>query len=420
MPEQYSSSAKRDAISLLIPESPSSIVQVKTEPAIEIESPIKPVIEEEPTVEEVEIPDTVFTMNHHTDYKRMNPITGKKEKYYYLSDHVLKQIFGFIEENNEVVDQSIGLSINQTYHIHLGLFHLRMDAKNPFLLFLLEIQNEIFDFPSFEYKPVFETEVSGKAKESVQDDTLQIDFINECLKKIRERYPSIVETINEENRDQFYKGFVSKDKDIYVFFDIHSLITEDTSTEEDVSTVEDTSTEFKENVQSEINTTSNKAWSSLEEIILYQTLLGKPVQPNLATLFKETPELYTIRNRYGNPIPTPHIMYLCEKQDTTIRNYIGNSPTPELLPLLCTIHTPIFGRLYCFTPKPILGYAAGLQRYIGFVEDAIYILREISLDSKEVEEECKEIEDATCIYFRENEQPIWGFRTSADFTLLIP
>jgi hypothetical protein len=343
---------------------------------------------------------TLFMMNHNTNYYNENPETNEKEAYYYLSDESLNQTFAFINDHNESAKENIGIMSQPiTYQIHLALFQMKTnEIPIPFLLYLLEKQDEQYLFPTFEYTPAIETDGAGLATDNTDESSIQIQFINACLTHIANLFSKMVTSINESNKKDFYKGFVqTDDRNIYVFFDITTLLEES----------------LPENIR----------WSSLEEILFYKITNGISISTDLAQLFLKNPELYTIRNQYGNPIPIPHIMYLCrQREDGVFETVLQESEYEEdqsLKPVESMVDHPILGELFCFTYKPIGGYDPRLLRYIGYTENALYLLIEIpsNIDAADFKE-IRGLERAVCIYYQEENNQYWGFRNTTDFVQL--
>jgi hypothetical protein len=338
---------------------------------------------------------TLYMLNHNTNYSYENPDTHEIEKYYYLSDDVLSQTFEFINDHNDNAKENIGIvSESISYQIHLALFQMKIgDLPVPFLLYLLEKQEEQYQFPTFEYKPAIETNSAGLAAEETDESSLQIQFINECLTHVANLFSKIVTSIHESNKNDFYKGFIQTDRQkIYVFFDVTTLLNDSLKTE---------------------------IWSSLEEIILYKNVNGTPVDSNLAELFSKNSEIHTIRNQYGNPIPVPHILYLCkQRKDEIFENVFRESEESDLSlkPIDAMIEHPFLGELFSFTYKPIGGYNPELIRFLGYTENALYLLIDIpsNVDAKDFKE-IRGLEKAECIYYREGNQVFWGFRNTTNF-----
>lgn len=429
------SMSRKAAIASLITEKTTEQKVEELVPTGEEEGvPAPPMVEEEKESEESEESEepemtikTVYMMEHSTNYEFLDPNTEKRERYYYLDSQQLPQLFDFVKENNAVSESTENLSIadpHLSYQIHLGLFRVNHNGMPfPYLTFLLQLEEEELHFPHFEYTPTIPNMVNGISSSPEEDESsespLQTEFMNQCISKISDLYPDSV-----EKRPQ-YLGFVSsKAADtthLYVFFDMGPLFLEESTEDQEEGDEPDQEEKGDGDEPGKDGESNPLKWACLEEIILYKSLNGTPVKEHLATLFTSHPELYTIRNKYGNPVPTPHRLFLCETSTIgEIANVLFDKENPEvgekssLRPISTKREHPIFGPIYQFTHKPVAGYTPELMRYIGFVEDAVYLFKEVS----STEPISTPLEDAPCIYFKEGEHIFWAFRSSASFTLL--
>jgi hypothetical protein len=286
---------------------------------------------------------------------------------------------------------------------------------------LTKQKDNSLDFPAFEYTPAISNTVNGVALENEETDT-QIEFMNQCLTHIFTLYPSFAEKINEKNRDELYKGFVSSGTDIYVFFDLESVFQRKDEEPEEIEEPEETkekggNSEKEEADEEEVDI----RWGCLEEIILHKGINGISIHPDLATLFLKNPELYTIRNRFGLSVPIPHILYLCRKREdgsfeNLFQEHTKDTDVISLDIIHNTINHPLFRRIYCFTPVPIAGYDPTLLRFVGFVEDSLYLLEPLPF---ETDKPIKGLGQAPCMYYKENNHSYWGFRNSVYFTQIL-
>jgi hypothetical protein len=354
---------------------------------------------------------TVFMVNHETNYHAINPKTGETDDYYYLSDTILEQQFSSIHV--EVSEKEIGLST--TYQIHLALFQLiTEETPTPFLLFSLQPSKEpdgSLTFPSKEYTPTL------SASSSPDKDPLDTEFMNLCLSSIADLYPHFPEVQTKD----LYKGFVQENKDIYVFFDISPVFQkpdeEEEEEEEEEEPLQEGGAEGSEGAETKETGEKEETpiWATLEEIILYKSFQRTTIQSHLADFFLQRPYTYTIQNKYGLAVPTPHRLFCCKSKENVLSTVKIEDFSEDSLNMVDTIEHPQFGQIYLFTNQPIGGSNPQHLRFVGFVEDALYLMKPIDEISTPLP---KQVETAGTIYYQENGKSYWAFRSDESFVPL--
>lgn len=213
-------------------------------------------------------------IREETPYIFKDEVSKKEFEYHYIGERLSKQ-FGFCM-NHE----------NDKYNIHFCIFTMNQkcsyqETPLPFLEFLFENKDDIFQFPTMEFQ----------CMENVDDD---VYFKNECIKFLMEE--SITNNVFDESMmEKIYKGFVEYDENnIFVVFDFTEHAMKQSESLHTWATVD-------EIVKKRINTYISETHSN---------------EPNISNIVCDFFEKYRymkeIKVNVGSVFVTPTVMYLCK------------------------------------------------------------------------------------------------------------
>ena len=335
--------------------------------------------------------------------------------------------FNYLDPENIDLEYEYGLCedfsmSNAIVNVHIILYSINMDGDVPFLKFLLELYGEQFDFPHFDFTCPSNVNnpssfvgwiwdsLSGKKREEIPEEKEEdegesaghVYFVNECLKRIM----TMVDMSDHSNPNllkTMYKGFMkdkTKPNSVYAFFDIDELDLEETE--------------------------HKRVWVILDEIINKKKVLGFAVEPSIIPLFSDSYGLSILLDKDGFKSELPYVLYLCKKEGDAYVNVYNEKP--EETPYEERMTHPIFGKFYFFSTKPLnledSRSIFQLQRYAGFTQNPLYLLKDTSdplFQDPELDDEFKG-ESNKSIYFREKNGDemiyLWCIKSKDDFTLL--
>lgn len=294
--------------------------------------------------------------------------------YYYL-DHdngSLHYDFGLLEEADDVT---------KDYVIHLCCFKINELGPYPFIMYLLQLDGEVFKFPQFQFRSSSTIEID---EEETEMTPRHMEFQNECMKRVLE---FIKLDRNQGDIDKIYKGFMEEKygniNHLYAFFDI---------------------SEFE--LVSKISPL-RREWATIDELAFRNNLLGYKIDDHITSMFSKNESIQYISKNRSENMKTPIIMYLCKANengtyenlyydddevhfDRSIKDYSKNpesslqenSPKEEYFTLLHDrIAHPILGNFYILSIKPldlITKSIFKIKRFVGFILQPIHILKNLS------------------------------------------
>ena len=320
-----------------------------------------------------------------------SPYICNNAPYFFLNDQLLSQQFGeFMEMDTE-------------YNIQILIYQINTDCELPFIQYLFDITNEKVSLPSIQFQcPVGIDQVQGQDQGLNKDPTQGLGqaqehtfFMNQCSQELLKVLP-IYDIFNSELLEKIYKGFIEKEKTLYVIFD---------------------STKIENKI--EINEKYN--WLIVDEIINKKKINDKEINPDIVDMLNNTPYMTNILDISGNRIIQPNLLYLCNNNNTnTEYKNVVKSPNKESIELFDdTIEHPWFGVSYYFSSVPIEKTANLIKRYSAFTYNAKYILKDIDQISQEekdtVDTDLAE-NDISSIYFKENGIQLWCIYNNNQFT----
>jgi hypothetical protein len=334
--------------------------------------------EENPTTEDIEDPDDEDDEDVETS------------QYVYLPDK-LPNMFGFCMKNP---------SANK-YKIHLCIVKIDTECiynynEIPFLKFIVSNQNNKYIFPNFEYdcSQINDNNNSNQEKpeqeENQEQETNpeQVYFENECFKHILELLKDKTDIHNIDNFKDAYQGFVEySDTDIFAVFNITNM-----------------PIFFKpENI-----------YAVIDELVYKKQVLQTPVEDIIPLFLKKFDNIMTLKNIDQKIIDPPLQVYLCNKRAGTKEWY--NIPMDQLTIVDLEFEHPFFRKCYYFSSSPLNEQNKDLPRYIIFINNCLYIMKDISkVDEKQTAEYIDKVLSSSSFYFHENNIQIWGLKDVLQF-----
>jgi hypothetical protein len=357
----------------------------------------------QPSDKSADLPSIVEKVSTDSIHPRISPFS-------YLSDNLLQQWFYFCKKPDNNAEPP-------KYKIKICMYGLNRILRNknteiPFLQFLMKLNTDssAYTFPEFEYECV---STNDESDESDEDETINAHFLNECFTKILEilNADSIIHEKNIHIRD-LYKGLVEMDEYICVVFDCTHFI--------------------ETPIPNQTNT-----WAIIDELLYKRSIFETAVDNTITEFFEKNPYMSYIKNekspglegvedaakhsrRSTNKYDFPFQMYLCKwnesgeyenvvEMDTMVPGPVPDdskqTPSTSVYSSLPIQH-PIFGSAYYFSSTILSANHVPKNRYAVFVENPMYILKNISdLDENTILENMEKISVASSIYFHENNPP---------------
>ena len=306
------------------------------------------------------------------------------------------------------------------YKIHVCGYSISTECEIPFVKYLMELNGENFVFPHFDFtcpsnvgnQSGFFTDIwnkiTGKEQqpqvqepEEEEPATNQTYLLNECFKRIM-TIMDVSDHSDPNLLNHMYKGFIKSKTEInvlYVFFDFGDLV-------------------IKSNDY-------HRSWAIIDEIRYVKKMLGFAIDPIISQLFKGNPGLTHIIDKNGFIIDTPYALYICKKDETTgvYVNIYSDDEDGEISIIEERTNHPIFGDFYLFSISPLdmQGRESHfkIKRYVGFTNNPLYILKNISTLVKEDRRE--DGYNYGSIYFQENTDkgtnvPFWIIKSPEAFS----
>ena len=267
--------------------------------------------------------------------------------------------------SNEI-DSSILLS---DMEINICLFRVNnTSCRIPFLQFAVIIRDNVKSFPSI--ANVF----------SEQNDNIHTEVMNACIETILELFPTMHDSYGVEIHQEMYKGFaVSKiGNTIYLIFEMYTM-------------------ETHESIE----------WALIHDIMTHNNT--KEWSPLVSNVFLENLEMTKLYEG-SYVLPTPQMMYGMSRKD------------PNSLYQPMDVGACIIDNTYNHTIFGDYNYFSGIidtnitapQKYVVFITNERYILRDIKLCSKEAIDAFTlkyHGLDILAIYFHEGEQQLWCIKS---------
>jgi hypothetical protein len=303
-------------------------------------------------------------------------------------DEYKKEPYYFLHKNNNPLSTALDeVDHNKVYDIHVCIYKINQYCQNPFLEFLVDIENA----PQF-------AKISNFSFPRIVDDDENITdtyFKNECITELLDIF-NLDAIFSSEVLEKMYKGFVQHDeKNIFVVFEY-----------------------FPDTLLKNVD---KFQWVVLDEILFKRTINHIEIDDLLISFFEKEDymtEIFT-DDTYLKQFPLPFLVYLCEKSETEKKYY--NIPVRgDKISLMdfTTVGVSWLGDYYYFSSN-ILDVRENSSRYVLFTENANYILKDISEITEQQIDTYNEIissNDVVTTYYNDNGLSFWCVRNILDFT----
>jgi len=312
--------------------------------------------EEDTEDEEDEEHDESYS--NQPDLDKMNETLSPSTVFYFLDkeEHVLQyDIENICKEHTD---------ITKPFTIYLCGYEVRVEDRDPYLLYVVEQEGTDVVFPHFEFRcpSGAETEDSEEGEEL---GGRQVYFKNECSKNILEIMDLDDHSDSEALRD-IYKGYIQNKSDpsiLYVFLDLSTFT-----------------------IRKDKDVQKKRMWATMDELFYCKTVLGLTVHPKITELFNANPSILYIKDNKREPIEIPIILYLCESESVglykNVYNMEDDSGEDEWVSLVeDRIDHPVLGYFYYFTTDPLQFIAPSIftiRRFVGFLDNPLYVLHSLS------------------------------------------
>jgi len=295
-------------------------------------------------------------------FSRKNNSVDKEELFYkYLDDDILSKEF------------SNDRDFSQDYHLKLCLFTMNQQLNTPFVEFHLIYKDGQFQFPeAILLKELFQNIVQQDNSSSWffsnqseintdMNNTIDTIFLEQAIETFK--YNTKLSQLDGMNS---YRGFISHESDIFVFFDCSKL---------------NIMVNNSYNIQN--SNENNTLYKGLLTDLVQGSLYEKPIESNSVYIFNDLPFLTNIKDHFNNNIENPISGYLCEYENNAYQNIIKENDKMSLLTE--KIEHDLFGYIYIFSEKPIID-DIHIKRYALFVPVNIPVLEDIPENAEEKEQ----------------------------------
>lgn len=263
---------------------------------------------------------------------------------------VQEEHYSYLDENKEELSTIFDLCDNETnilkkYSVYICGYQVQVSYKTPYVQYLLVQEGDKHEFPFFSFQCA--TNISSSNDD--ENTTKQVFFQNECMKHLL-KFIEPLEGNNDEPTPSFpqFQGFIQhkvQEDSIYVFMNI-------------------------DNFQPK-----KGLFGVMDEIVNQHSILNRTIAPHVYQLFYEYPSLIHIKNKWGNRVEFPTILYRCTYENGNYQN-IQSEDDDTMSIIDDRIEHPILGNSFIFSCEPIdESNASTLKRYIGFLEDPLYLMK---------------------------------------------
>jgi hypothetical protein len=304
-----------------------------------------------------------------------------KDETYNNNIGIIKDVqrFTFLDKLDNPLSYTFGdfNDIEQNYTIHICIYKINLQCKLPFLQFLITTDL----IPSFPRVNNFKCDKI----DDVQPHTL---FMNKCLIEVLDKL-GIHEMFSSELLEKMFKGFIHQDE-INVFVVFESL------------------PEFN---HTPINSSQ---WCLLAEIMDERKINDKFIEPIIKSFFlKHTfmTEIYNVLDK--EIVQTPLVLYSCINDNGNLITNVNKSFID-----ITTKHEWL-GDYYYFR-NLYDNNDSGLQKYAVFIDNAKYILLDIStINDKQKTDFLTKKENHYSLYFHQLGVQYWYVKSNRCFTRIL-
>jgi hypothetical protein len=354
--------------------------------------PLKTIVEEEDDQESIEDESEIEQEN------LIKPIyTPENKTYKYIDHDQLSKTLNFTDITTSKNVIFCAYSINTECYIEgrlsnqedielLDDIEKKYNEKYPFLQFITYKNKDIYDFPSREHNFITSFINSNEEEKSQEQIHFETENFNYLLSLFQESFVLHTEKINFKN---IYNGFIEKDNNLFVFYDVSFFI---------------------KNLKPEYTV------SIIDELLYKKKIYSTQVNPVISTFFKDNKNISRLQSLDDYIYPFPFQLYMCNFTD----EYENIRKDDVIDSDYQTIDHPFLRTAYYFTSYPIFDneQTEQLQRYVCFIINGLYLMKDISTEM--TDDEKPEYEDkilaASTIYFHENDLQLWGVKNIGHFT----
>ena len=318
-----------------------------------------------------------------------NPLAKPNNVLSSSSSSVAKPVYTFLgnPEEDTILSKNVGLSLENTssdeVDVYICMYRRHMlnipvestmfqTLPIEYVSFFMEKSGSEYTFPSFIYK-------YSRTETDDEDDTNNDLLKTACIDQILH-----VRSLNQTNMssekmpmdvDLGYKGFYSKGKNIYAFFDSNKI-----------ERYFQVSSEDRPNTNTP-TVSPQHVWAIADEIVNKQSVLGIPIENRIVRLFRNNPILWNVQY-FGNNIVYPRQFYALISSDIhtlSEMDYITETYPSEgktilhMSMALPYAYSDIFSERYLFTKYPLPEKNKQTQmykRYACFLYNPRYIFDE--------------------------------------------
>ena len=256
--------------------------------------------------------------------------------------------FNMCENNNDVTKK---------WEIYFCGFKLSMDFGNPYVNFLMFLDNGKWNFPN----EGFFCATNIPNNEDGEQDPLHVYFENFCTVNML-KYLDMTQD-NESALETMFKGIYQEGNthNLYVFFDIS-------------------------NFPLKRDPAMRKLFVSVDELVNRHECLGFEIQKHCYKAFYKEKGLFTIFDQNGEIQDVPTLAYLCNWENGSFKNVYSKVEEDqrefqEVMSLIDErIDHPILGNFYYFSLKPFEYHSSvtRLRRFLLFTHEPVYLLKPIN------------------------------------------
>ena len=289
-----------------------------------------------------------------------NPYIFNGKEYHYLEDDKINQIFGMCTNSNI-----------ETFQLHFCIYSIFGESYYPFINYIFENKSNTFTFPTMSFS-------------CPNTEDIDTYFKNECVKFVMNLL--INTNITPEQLDKLYKGFIDENENIFVFFDITNI---------------------------DITLNDNITTGIIDEIVNKHSINNIPLSPIVYNLFYKHNYLIHLLDENGYKVNTPLLLFGCNNVNENIYAPIEYKNIDIDITdnsSMTRINHPVVGNYFYFTSSPIDENQTDVQTFLVFIENCLYVQRDIELDNIEniqILNEENEANEYSCVYFHENSLQLW-------------
>ena len=272
---------------------------------------------------------------------------------------VQEEHFSYLDENKEdlrtifdVCDNEV--DILKKYTVYVCGYSIEYYNESPYVQYLFVQENGNYDLPYF----MFQCSTNISVDESEEMSPKQVFFQNECMKHILK----FIEPLEENNEESTlfhpqFQGYIQsevQEDTIYAFINIDHF------------------------------NAKKGAFGIMDEIVNKHSILNIPISAHVFEMFYNYPSLIHLKNKWGNQVDLPVLLYKCNFEDGVYKNVQETSE--DIISIIDDrIEHPILGNTFIFSCQPIdESSSSSIKRFLCFLSNPLHLMK--SLDSFESDE----------------------------------